>query len=313
MRGFLSIPKVFMRFFLALAGIMVSIPGFSAPNDRALNSLTFSVLKTAESNGSLEAMVVDGGEIFDIRQLVHTAVLVRHPKGDILWDTGIGTQIEQQLSAFSFLEGLLFSIQNVKPAYQQLVEHHYNLDELTAIIPSHLHWDHASGLEDFIGVPVWVQQNTYEEAMGGQPPGFVISQYDSPAIEWQKIKLADKHYRGFKKSHDIYDDGSAVLVDLSGHTHGQFGLFLTLQSGKSYFFIGDTTWVVEGIQNNKSRPAIVDWLVGVDTDVETNAKVIDKIHQLSQRDPELVIVPAHDERQLKRLPVYPEFLQKNLM
>jgi N-acyl homoserine lactone hydrolase len=100
-----------------------------------------------------------------------------------------------------------------------------------------------------------------------------------------------------------------VGVDISGHTHGQLGLFLTTDSGKRYFFIGDTAWTIKGIRENKSRPAIVEWLVGVDTDIEKNARVLEKIHHLSKKDSELIIVPAHDELQIKKLPFYPEFSQ----
>lgn len=308
MRGLLSNTRKLSRFLAGLAGVALTLNGVAA-QDENVDSLTFSVIKTAESSGSLEAMVVDGGGLFDVRHLVHTSVLVRHPKGDFLWDSGIGTEAEQQMSAFSFLESQLFSIQNVAPVQQQLTEQNYKPDSLMAIIPSHMHWDHASGLEDFSGVPVWTLQKSYDEAMKGLPPGFLRSQYDSPDINWQIIKLKDQDYLEFEQSFDIYGDGSAMLVDLSGHTHGQLGLFLTLENGMRYFFIGDTTWIVEGVDNNKSRPAIVEWLVGVDTDFDKNARVIDKIHQLSKQYPAMVIVPAHDERQLQRLAVYPEFMK----
>lgn len=273
------------------------------------NTLSFSVIQTAQSSGTSEAMVVESGDLFTWRKLEHISVLVRHPRGDFLWDTGIGIEIEAQTTVFSFIESILFRIENVKPARLQLDENGYDVKKLMAIIPSHMHWDHASGIEDFLGVPVWIQQESYDEAVSGQPSSFLQSQYDHKAINWQILKLADQVYQGFSKSLDIYGDGTAVLVDLSGHTHGQLGLFLSMKSGKRYFFIGDTVWAVKGVRDNKSRPAIVEWLVGVDTDIEKNARVIEKIHLLSKRDTDLIIVPAHDELQIKKLPHYPEFSQ----
>ena len=269
--------------------------------------ISFSVLKTAESSGSLEAMAVDGGSWFTIRNLVHVAVLIRHPKGDFLWDSGIGKEIDSQMEVFNFFESQLFSINNVKPARQQLKEESYDINNLIAVIPSHLHWDHASGLEDFSGVPIWIQKESFTEAKTGQVPAFILSQYDSPDLEWQSFELNNQPYQGFAKSLDIYGDGSAVLVDLSGHTHGHLGLFLTLASGKQYLFIGDTTWTIKGVEENKSRPWITEKLVGVDTDFEQNAQVVDKLHRLHKERPELLIVPAHDELQLKRLPLFPKF------
>jgi glyoxylase-like metal-dependent hydrolase (beta-lactamase superfamily II) len=275
--------------------------------DEPASTLSFSVIKTADSSGSLEAMVVDNGSWFMVRNLVHTAVLVRHPKGDFLWDSGIGSDVESQMDAFNLFESQLFSINNVNPAKQQLQTEGYEFANLMAIIPSHMHWDHASALEDFDNTPIWVQANSLEEARKGEAPAFVKSQFDSPSLKWHDLKLNNKPFMGFESSFDIHGDGSAVLVDLSGHSEGHLGLFLTLLNGKQYFFIGDTTWAIKGIYDNKSRPWITDSLVGVDTDIQKNAKVVDKIHKLSKQNKNLFIVPAHDELQLKKLPNFPSF------
>jgi N-acyl homoserine lactone hydrolase len=278
----------------------------SAMNTPA-TKLSFSVIKTADSSGSLEAMVVDDGSWFTVRNLVHTAVLVRHPKGDFLWDSGIGSDVESQMEVFDLFESQLFSINNVNPAKKQLDAQGYAVENLFAIIPSHMHWDHASGLEDFANTPIWVQDKSLVEAKQGEAPAFIVSQYDDPDLKWHSLKLLNKPFMGFDNSLDIHGDSSAVLVDLSGHSEGHLGLFLTLANGKKYFFIGDTTWAIKGIVENKSRPWITETLVGVDSDFIRNAKVINKIHQLSKKDPSIFIVPAHDELQLTHLPNFPLF------
>ncbi len=306
MRASIGVFRVVLQCFMhiVLWGWSVTTYAVSGESD-----LSFSAIKTAQSSGTSEAMVVDGGDLFTWRKLAHVAVLVRHPKGDFLWDTGIGIEAEEQMAVFNFIDSLLYSIDNVEPARLQLDANGYDVKKLMAIIPSHMHWDHASGIEDFLGVPIWIQQESYDEAVAGQPSSFLQSQYDHKAINWQILKMADQVYQGFSKSLDIFGDGTAVLVGLSGHTHGQLGLFLTTGSGKRYFFIGDTAWTLKGVHENKSRPAIAEWLVDVDTDIEKNAIVIEKIHHLSKKDAELIIVPAHDELQLKKLPRYPEFSQ----
>jgi N-acyl homoserine lactone hydrolase len=294
---------------LLLTALIFSSGNVLSELSPTVNSLEFSVIKTAESSGSLEATVVEGGGWFTVRQLVHTAMLVRHPKGDFLWDSGIGSESESQMEVLNLLEKQLFSIENIVPAQVQLTAEGYAIKDLMAIIPSHMHWDHVSGLEDFTGVPVWVQKKSYDEAMAGKVPAFIASQYDSPELNWQTLELSKTPYQGFASSFDIYGDGTAVLVDLSGHSDGQLGLFLTLNSGRQFFFIGDTTWAVEGIEENKSRPWITDAIAGVDSDFEKNADVIEQIHLLSKQNPELLIVPAHDELQLKQLPNFPTFIK----
>mgnify|MGYP003634755989 CR=1 FL=1 len=288
--------------------IFVFVSAFTYANEAAPNNhLSFSVLVTAESSGSLEAMVVEGGSWFTKRKLVHTAVLVSHPKGDFLFDSGIGREYKDQMSVFNFFERQLFKIENIQAARDQLEQSNYDFTKLFAVIPSHMHWDHASGLEDFKEVPVWLQEISHEEAIDGEPPAFVISQYDDEDLTWNYLKLNNSLYEGFQKSFDVFSDGSVVLVDLTGHTHGQLGMFLNLPSGKRYFFIGDTTWSQLGVVNNKPRPNFVDCLVGVDTDFEQNNTLIDQIHKLSLSKSDIVIVPAHDELVVKTLPVFPDF------
>ncbi|KZY53349.1 MULTISPECIES: MBL fold metallo-hydrolase [unclassified Oleiphilus] len=271
-------------------------------------NLSFSVIVTAESGGAQEAMVVSSGSWFTQRTLVHNAILIKHPKGDLLWDSGIGTEVEEQMQVFAFWEKQLFAIENVKPAISQLNANNYPISTIKAIIPSHMHWDHVSAIEDFPATPVWIQQQEHDAAHQGKPPGFVLSQFDSPDIKWQFIKLLDQPYQGFDKSLDIYGDGSLVLVDLAGHSQGHLGLFVNTPDKGRYFFIGDATWAIKGIQDNRGRPKIVQWATGVDNNVDQAEKVIDQIHSLSKRDPDLVIVPAHDELVTAKLPNYPSFL-----
>ncbi len=40
-----------------------------------------------------------GGSLFDARDFAMTAVLVRHPKGDLLIDTGLGRDIDARVGA----------------------------------------------------------------------------------------------------------------------------------------------------------------------------------------------------------------------
>tara|TARA_B100001063_G_C16755052_1_gene552623 strand:+ start:1167 stop:2075 length:909 start_codon:yes stop_codon:yes gene_type:complete len=295
------------RLLLLLSFSLLSFTEFASSSVLQSNKLSFSVLITAESSGSLEAIVVEDGSWSTKRKLVHTAVLVKHPKGEFLFDSGIGRDFEEQMSVFSFFEKQLFKIENVLPARDQFNEQGYDVNRLMAIIPSHMHWDHASALEDFSGVPVWLQKSSLEEAQQGQPPAFVSSQYDDPSLIWNFFALTDAPYEGFAQSLDVFNDGSVVLVDLSGHTKGQVGLFLNLDSGKRYFFIGDTSWAQLGIKHNKPRPKFVHWLVGVDSNYEKNNQVVQSIHNFSLEHPDVVIVPAHDEIVAKTLPRYPNF------
>lgn len=144
---------------------------------------------------------------------------------------------------------------------------------LMAIIPSHMHWDHVSGLADFPDTDVWVQPAEREHAAQGHPPAFLQSQF-SGVKRWRELSFLPTPYLGFAAQRDVFGDGSVVLVPLAGHTAGHVGLFLNLPSGRRYFFTGDVTWTLEGLQRPADRPWITRNAVKLDHDSTGNRRAI---------------------------------------
>jgi glyoxylase-like metal-dependent hydrolase (beta-lactamase superfamily II) len=290
--------------FSLIALLMLAVTTNSAPDNGS--KIGFSVIKTSASAGTPEALVVTSGSWFTSRHLSQNAVLIKHPKGDVLIDTGLGRNIELQFAENSFVNRQLFSFEGLDPAADQLERNQYTLSDISKIIPTHLHWDHASGIEDFPESEVWVQKAEYEQAINGKPPVHIPSQFDDSNIKWKFVKLAKQSFEGFASSYDVYDDESIVLVDISGHSAGQIGIFLTVSSGKRYFFIGDTTWTLKGIEDNAQRSDMIKWLVEVNWNTEKNTEQIGRIHEMSKNKTKVQIVPAHDEFVMSRLPAYPK-------
>jgi glyoxylase-like metal-dependent hydrolase (beta-lactamase superfamily II) len=274
--------------------------------DEVATNVGFSVIKTASTGLTPEAVLVEGGSWFKLRQLAQNAVLIRHPKGDVLIDTGLGKNIHEQFEENDFLDRQLFRFEALNPVHSQLQDASYNPNNISKIIPSHLHWDHASGIEDFPLAQVWVQKAELKQAQQGTAPAHLQSQLNVPSIQWHFFDLLNTPYKGFQRSLDLYQDGSIVLVDLSGHSAAQVGVFLTLTSGAQYFFIGDTTWTTKGIVDNAPRSELIKWLVHLNFDDEQNEGQIARLHQLFKTNKDLTLVPAHDELIMAQLPVYPE-------
>jgi glyoxylase-like metal-dependent hydrolase (beta-lactamase superfamily II) len=268
--------------------------------------LAFSVLRTGESAGTLEALVVAGGSWFTPRKPVHSAVLIRHPQGTLLFDTGLGREVDRQFAVNGALDRALFGYRIEEPAQAQLARHGVAAGSLKAIIPSHMHWDHVSGLPDFPDTEVWVQPSERELAAHGHPPAFIQSQF-SGVSRWRELSFAPQPYMGFAARQDVFGDGSVVLVPLAGHTTGSVGLFLHLPTGRRYFFTGDVTWTLDGLQRPADRPWLTRTLTGVDHDTPGNRRAIVQIHRLMKRHPQLVVVPAHDEFVAQTLPKFPDF------
>ena len=79
---------------------------------------------------------------------------------------------------------------------------------------------------------------------------------------------------------------------MPGHTPGSLGLFVTVESGRQYFFIGDVAWTVAALRQGAPK----FWVAGklVDGDAQQTQASLDKVRALMQAEPGLVVIPAHD-------------------
>ncbi len=61
----------------------------------------------------------------------------------------------------------------------------------------------------------------------------------SSDIRYEEYVFEGGPYLGFPKSHDVWADGSIVVVPARGHTPGSVIIFVNLPTKKRYAFLGD--------------------------------------------------------------------------
>ena len=241
---------------------------------------------------SPEAFSISGGSLFKTIDIVHGAVLVENAGQSFLLDTGLGKNVDAQFAADmpAWLKPLMAYKKSESVADQ--ISANPELSQPQRIFLTHAHWDHASGIEDFPGVPLWVTQSEQDFIKHAGPPAVSPSQFVSDQINWTPFELSNTPYAGFDQSYDVFGDGTAVLVSLSGHTPGSLGLFLNANDGKRRFFVGDSVWRLDSVKNLRGKSFAASLFA--DHDSDDTAAVIAKLHALFEANPELLIVPSHD-------------------
>ena len=294
------------RFFtaLAFAGLAVFWPvSWAQPPE-----VSFAVVRTGKVP-SKEGLLFSGGSFGEERDTNFSAFLVKHGDTVFLMDAGLGSKVDDQYEAdMPRWSRSSFRYQKLgSPVRAQLDA--AGIGPIRRIVLSHAHWDHASGLEDFPEAEVWLTEEELhfvhdaKSRVGSAWP----SQVSNKPFTWKRIEFKPQPHEGFERSLDMFGDGRVVLVPMYGHTPGSVGMFLTVSSGKRYFFVGDVVWVADALKEGRPKFWAARWLVDHDSD-ETQA-VIERIRAAMKRDPSLVVVPAHDSRVQDSLGYFPAWVR----
>jgi glyoxylase-like metal-dependent hydrolase (beta-lactamase superfamily II) len=242
-----------------------------------------------------------GGSLRERRDFAATAVLVKHPRGDLLIDTGFGRDIETQITSLPLLFRLLTSYAHSRSAAEQLAAVGYDRSALRGILLTHAHWDHTSGIPELSGTPVWV---TAEERRFIEEGGTITNLVRGfQGVRYHEYGFESGPYLGYPRSHDVYGDGAIVIVPAPGHTPGSVIVFLALPGGQRFALVGDLAWQREGILEREERPWLLRALV--DSDPAEVREQLRHVSAIAAAYPELVLVPAHDVRGFAEMPTLP--------
>jgi N-acyl homoserine lactone hydrolase len=251
---------------------------------------------------------IETGKTFSNFSFGSTAgsILVRHPAGDLLIDTGNSSHFNDEIRGYPFgtwfkLRFLAGQLTPKIPLPELLRRMKEDPAKLRWVILSHAHLDHAGGLMDLPRVPVLLSQ---EELLFANDPnvqakGFAIAAHVSkfPVPGKPSLRFDPQPYESFDESADLYKDGSVVVVPLHGHTPGSVGIFVNLSPNRRLFYVGDAVDDERGFQERVGKSLV---LRDSDNDEALANQVVAKLNDLHEKLPELAIIPAHGRSAYKK-------------
>jgi len=172
----------------------------------------------------------------------------------------------------------------------------YAAGDVTTAVISSLHQDHIAGLAELNKADIVVSQAEWDTLSGPLPQlrGPMRRHIDLPGLRWRRIepeRTGDPDLAPFRACHDLFGDGSLVLLPTPGHTPGSMSLLVRRPGLPPLIMVGDLTYDAHLLQTGH--------VPGVGSRRLREATAM--INTLRQQHPGLVILPAHDPGAASRL------------
>lgn len=157
--------------------------------------------------------------------------LIEHPSGRVLFDTGCHPK---WVAPAGDGGALAVEVHEEHLIVNQLAMLGLTPTDVSHVVASHLHFDHAGGLQFFPHASIYVNQRelpfAYRPAVY-QRDFYDRDDFDHP-LQW--VEVPDRY--------DIFGDGRLVIIATPGHTPGHQSLLVELDSGLHVLAADTSYW-----------------------------------------------------------------------
>ena len=216
--------------------------------------------------------------------LTNTCYLIRHPQGDLLWDLGLPHALA---GAGPQTDGI-FTMALERTLTEQLADIGLSAKDIEFISISHSHFDHSGQAALFPDSQWLVNKNEFDHM------------FSSDESRAQNAAFAELNKNIHTGNHDVFGDGSVMILALPGHTPGHSALQVNLVESGPIMLTGDLYHRTES-RELKRVPRF-------NSDEAQTRESMDVFEALAKTSGARVII-QHEPADVATLPKSPAFLQ----
>lgn len=172
-----------------------------------------------------------------VRRMPYFFYLIEHNRGLVAFDTGPHADfVRNNISYFGpAAADWRVALNSGDDATDQLAAIGVDIKDVTTVLLSHLHYDHAGGMQQFANATFVVQEREWAFAHDPSPQqvnNYVKAEFDIPS---SSLRLIEGRF-------DVFGDDSLILIPTPGHTPGHQSL-LVKGAQTAYLLTGDAAYL----------------------------------------------------------------------
>jgi N-acyl homoserine lactone hydrolase len=169
----------------------------------------------------------------EVRELSAPCYVVDHPKGQLLWDAGLPSELAEAEGWVVRPDGLSSTLDETLTSQLERMDLGFDMSSLEYVAFSHIHWDHVGASDDVKSGTWLVQQGDYDAA-------HAEGNMNVPAVQPELLTaIKTRPTQVLHGDHDVFGDGRVRLIAAEGHTPGHQVLYVDLDETGPVVLSGD--------------------------------------------------------------------------